>query len=40
MTQTDERGADQAAGESDPSPMIELADQSPESMYDLFEEHG
>ena len=42
MTLTDELGADQAAGEpgAEPSAMIELADLSPEAMYDLFEEHG
>jgi hypothetical protein len=40
MTKTGEPGTDGAAHHAQPEAMIELADLSPESMYELFDAHG
>jgi hypothetical protein len=40
MMQTDERGVDPLPGEPQTPTMIEVADLSPEAMYELFEAHG
>jgi len=40
MTQTDARGTNRLSEKSATPAMIELADLSPEAMYELFEEHG